>query len=254
MSTTRDYLVFRLYGPMAGWGDIAVGEIRGGVERPSRSGVFGLLAAALGIRREEEDLHARLAESYGLAVAMAPDQHPLRDFHTVQRPPQKAKLSHPTRRSELCTLPRDELVTSLSSRDYYCDSYATVALWQRAEQAPYSLATIRAALERPRFALYLGRKSCPLALPVQAVPQTASDWQQALIKDQNHLDELKKDKTKGPWLEQWPTLDQCWLYSDEPIGTAGRAQTRRDQLQSRRRWQFGERQEYCYPPAAGATP
>ena len=59
-----DLVVFRLYGPMAAWGDIAVGEERPSFSYPTKSGVFGLLAAALGIGREEDDRHRDLAESF----------------------------------------------------------------------------------------------------------------------------------------------------------------------------------------------
>ena len=51
----REYLMFRLYGPMASWGDIAVGEYRPSFAHPSKSAVMGMLAAAVGLRREEED-------------------------------------------------------------------------------------------------------------------------------------------------------------------------------------------------------
>jgi CRISPR system Cascade subunit CasD len=49
------YLVFQLHGPMASWGVDAPGEVRHSHELPSRSALLGLLAAALGIRRDEEE-------------------------------------------------------------------------------------------------------------------------------------------------------------------------------------------------------
>jgi len=74
----RDYLVFQLYGPLASWGDIAVGETRPSALTPSRSAILGLLAAALGLKRPDtakseperedwEQAHAALAQGYGLA-------------------------------------------------------------------------------------------------------------------------------------------------------------------------------------------
>ena len=44
-----DYLLLRLYGPLASWGEIAVGESRHSAVQPSRSALLGLLGAALGI-------------------------------------------------------------------------------------------------------------------------------------------------------------------------------------------------------------
>ena len=49
-----DFLVFQLYGALASWGDIAVGEYRPSQGHPSKSAITGLLAAALGIEREDD--------------------------------------------------------------------------------------------------------------------------------------------------------------------------------------------------------
>src|SRR5256885_4103212 len=75
----RDYLVFRLYGPMCSWGDIAVGEVRPSTVPPSKSAILGLIAAALGTKRPNmahddaersalEATHSALAQGYGFAV------------------------------------------------------------------------------------------------------------------------------------------------------------------------------------------
>ena len=57
----HEYLLFRLYGSMASWGDIAVGEFRPTFDHPSKSAVMGLIAAAMGIRRDEEERQRELA-------------------------------------------------------------------------------------------------------------------------------------------------------------------------------------------------
>ena len=64
----KNYLLFRLYGPLASWGDIAVGTHRPSYDHPSKSAVMGLLAAAVGIRRNEENKHRELAGAYNFAV------------------------------------------------------------------------------------------------------------------------------------------------------------------------------------------
>src|SRR6266699_2816470 len=76
---TQEYLVFRLYGPMCSWGDIAVGEVRPSTMHPSKSAILGLVAAALGLKRPDtvrdenerttlEVAHSTLAHGYGFAV------------------------------------------------------------------------------------------------------------------------------------------------------------------------------------------
>ena len=57
----KDYLLFRLHGALASWGDIAVGDIRPSYRYPSKSAVIGLLAAALGVERDEH--HKQAEES-----------------------------------------------------------------------------------------------------------------------------------------------------------------------------------------------
>jgi len=64
----RGYLIFQLYGPLVAWGEQAVGEARNSATRPGRSALLGLLAAALGLRRDDEAGQQRLAESLKFCV------------------------------------------------------------------------------------------------------------------------------------------------------------------------------------------
>jgi CRISPR system Cascade subunit CasD len=142
--------------------------------------VLGLVAAALGLkhpdtveseagRAEWESRHAALAQGYGLAVSVQALGVSLSDYHTAQVPSSgtgRNRRTFLTRRDELTWLPRAELNTILSRREYRQDAFATCALWAR-ENAPHMLAELRDALQEPRFVLYLGRKSCPLALPLK---------------------------------------------------------------------------------------
>ena len=63
-----EFLLLTLYAPLASWGDIAVGEVRGSWDRPSRSAVLGLVAAALGVDRADQAAHDALDVGYGVAV------------------------------------------------------------------------------------------------------------------------------------------------------------------------------------------
>ena len=42
-----ELLVFRLFGPLASWGEIAVGQVRPSAVRPTRSALLGLLAGGV---------------------------------------------------------------------------------------------------------------------------------------------------------------------------------------------------------------
>ncbi len=119
----KEYLVFQLYAPLASWGEEASGEIRHSATVPTRSALLGLLAAALGIRRDEEARLNNFNRHYHLAVhALASQDRWLRDYHTVSAPRENKKNRYYTRRDEL-TLAPDEVGTLISQREYRCDGY-----------------------------------------------------------------------------------------------------------------------------------
>ncbi len=229
----RDYILFRLYGPLAAWGDIAVGEYRPSFAHPGKSAIIGLLAAALGIRRDEEDRQKSLAESCSFAVRVDSMGVLLRDYHTTQVPSARKGVVHYTRRSELAT---DDLNTILSSRDYRCDAAYTVAI-NLADGSPYTVQQLAAALLKPVFTLYLGRKSCPLSLPLQ--PQVVSAATLCdVLESVPPADELSDIVQKGDAMVFWEDDKASGLERQQVI-------TRRDEPRSRKRWQFSERRENC---------
>jgi CRISPR system Cascade subunit CasD len=244
-----DFLLFRLYGPMAAWGTIAVGQERPSDAHPSKSALLGLLAAAMGVRRHQDEVHQRMAAAYGFAVRVDAPGTLLRDYHTVQVPPTRRHVVHYTRRDELHA---EALNTILSSREYRCDALYTVALWVRdVSTAPFSLEELVAGLHRPHFPLYLGRKSCPLALPVQAMHVTAADLEaafaQARFKDDVDLME-QSEAQRTDLFERPKQVLLYWEADDSNLDTGTwrplQTMTRRDQLLHRRRWQFVPRREH----------
>ncbi len=250
-----DILVFRLYGPMASWGEIAVGESRHTANYPGKSAIIGLLGAALGIARDEEQKQQQLQQGYALAVELLTAGHLLRDYHTTQVPDSVGKFTYRTRRDELI-LGKERLGAILSSREYRTDALALVAVRALAD-APFTLAEIQTALLQPKYHLYLGRKSCPLAAPLQ--PQ--------LITDQlNYYDAFKAYQHKPmlptsiasdgtlakrdyEWLGRPNDRHYYWEglpedFSDTLDLTRRQTRTRHDQPLSRKRWQFMPRQEH----------
>lgn len=234
------YLVFRLYGPLASWGEIAVGESRHSAVYPGKSALLGLLAAALGIRRDEEELQASLAKGYQFAVKVLRTGTLLRDYHTTQVPDSVGKVIYRTRRDELVR-GKARLGTILSSREYRCDALVLVAV-RVMNEAPYSLDEICEALLKPKYHLYLGRKSCPLAAPLAPVVDDWSSFGQA-------FDAIEiKPLAMG-------NIEQKRLFAEEPVRyywegegedddlKAQQILTRRDQPTSRTRWQFAQRAE-----------
>lgn len=231
------FLIFQLYGPMASWGDIAVGERRPTAGHPSKSAVTGLLAASLGICRSEEDRLQKLADNYGIAVRVDAPGEVLRDYHTSQVPPVRCGHKY-TRREELASYP---LHTILSQRDYRMDACYAVAVWLRGQDAPYGLTELVEHMKHPHFVLYLGRKSCPLSLPLRPQVITASTLREAFdqFTPPEELTMLWKDKKVVHYY--WEDLN-----NDQSGMSATFVNPRCDQPISRRRWQFQNRDEFCY--------
>lgn len=232
----RQFLLFRLYGPMAAWGEVAVGETRPTAAHPSKSAVLGLVAAALGIKREDEEPLQQLENGCAFGVRVDAAGELLRDYHTAQVPPERRKVRYYTRRDELRG---DDLYTILSSRDYRTDSCYSIALWSTAESC--SLGDIQQALLRPKFPLYLGRKSCPLSLPLNPkLIETTS------LKSAFDQYEVTADGFVSPVLKSGELRRYYWEQLDENLAgmDATMRYSRRDIVRSRKRWQFAERDEF----------
>ncbi len=241
----KDYLLFHLYGPMAAWGDTAVGEFRPSHGHPTRSAVLGLVAAALGIRRDEETRLHELENFCRVAVRLDAPGEVLRDYHTTQVPPEQRKIRHYTRRDELNA---SKLHTILSQRDYRTDAAATIAL-SLTDDSSFQLQQMADALQRPALPLYLGRKSCPLALPLSPKIVQANDLKSAFetyLPVTEQLSQLTANLYH--YGQGLPTPDQLRFYWEEDETTPGfesqMIYPRRDRLRNRKRWQFDTRNEH----------
>lgn len=165
---------------------------------------------------------------------------PIEDFHTIQTPPQPElkKGSHFKTRKDELSIGADALSTVLSWREYRCHTYVSICLWNRDEKSPYNLEQIAKALNVPVFSLYLGRKSCPPGLPVQArvveAPSIVDAFRMAGIVPQDLSDLFKFS----------PEAAMYW----DPDGVAGvqvrHVNQRRDEILSRKRWTFSNRFEH----------
>lgn len=233
-----EFLLFTLYAPLASWGEIAVGEARGSWDRPSRSAVLGLLAAALGVTRDDQEAHDALGAGYGVAVRLDAPGTMLSDYHTAQTIAAAAvKKSRPTTRAEL--LASGEPETILSRRAYRQDAVATVALWARPE-ARWTLARLAEALRHPAFVLYAGRKATPFGAPLDPALVEAGSLADALATRPAGVRGLSDGVLRGrrAWGRE-VSHDPCDGFASglELL----RRETRRDVPIHRERWQFAER-------------
>ena len=238
------FLLFTLYAPMCSLGEIAVGERRMGWSRPGRSAVLGLAAAAQGFERVDEDAHRSLEEGLFYAVRTDAPGRPFIDYHTAQTPKTRRRQTFTSRREELGA---DDLHTVLSMREWRSDACFTVVLWPRqGPGAAIDLDAVAAALRRPHFALYLGRKSAPLGLPLNPTIVEADTFINAFAARRPTQEEaaVLKHIRIGSTVRTEIAFD-----SDAPGGPVeSRTERRRDVCISRIRWQFGERLECVVEP------
>lgn len=143
-------LLLRLAGPMQSWGTRSRFSNRDTGLEPSRSGVVGLLCAAKGIPREDDEALKRfLPDQLRMAVRVDREGRLMRDYHTAQN----------VRRADTTKTPQE---TVLSERFYLADADFLVGL--SGDDA--LLNELEVALATPVWQLCLGRKSFVPALPV----------------------------------------------------------------------------------------
>jgi len=238
----KDYLVFRLYGPMASWGQPAVGGDRATAVAPTRSAILGLLGAALGIKRDDAAQLDALHSVVQVATKQITPTSLLRDYHTSQVPSRNNKYVYHTRKNELLDEPKEKLNTVLSIRDYRCDGVWVVAITLTKNSA-MTLEQLQQALIKPVYVLSLGRKSCPLAAPLLPEILNAVGLKDAL--DHSFLSIMQTDKMDSIWLRPSTFFTYTWEgKADEFEGETVLTTHPWDDPINRDRWQFKQRVMY----------
>jgi CRISPR system Cascade subunit CasD len=219
-------LLLRLAGPMQSWGVQSRFTVRDTGLEPSKSGVVGLLCAALGRRRDEpmEDLAV-------LTMAVRVDREGVmqRDYHTAGK-------GGFLRASGV--VEREQVV--VSSRYYLADARFLVGL-QGHDHA--LLGEAHAALRDPSWPLYLGRKAFVPGEPV---------WLADGLRSQG---DLLANLTVYPWLgiDVGRRQERLRVVVEDPEG----AEVRPDQPVSFAQRIFAVRRVrtlYINPPAGKEEP
>ncbi len=161
------FLMMRLQGPMQSWGKHSFEDFRPSELFPTRSGLLGLLGACLGVERGDSSALVGLAHSVRFAVRVDARGNEdakyavlrLRDYHTVM---EARRANRPAKPGE----------TIQTWREYLFDAAFSVAV-SGTDNARVGLPEIADALARPMYTPSLGRRSCPLAVPLFA------GWQEA---------------------------------------------------------------------------
>lgn len=180
-------LLLRCVAPLQSWDTQSRFGVRTTGREPSKSGIVGLLCAALG-RPRPEPVTDLAALTMGVRVDM--EGSILRDWHTAQN---ILKAGGGLKNTET------------STRYYLSDAAFLVGL----EGEPDLLARLHAALRDPHWLLFLGRKACPPGLPVY-------------LPDGLRPEALRDALVAYPWLGTNPrrhaALDRVRLVLDDDHG------------------------------------
>ena len=135
--------LLHLQGSMQSWADTGFGQLREAGLFPSRAAVLGIIAAAHGIPRADDQLVA-LHDAFNVHVATVRSGRVLKDFHTVETDPNRNK--------------------TLTWRDYRHDAHFVALL--ESDDADVIGEAVR-ALNAPVYTSFLGRRSCPPSTPLR---------------------------------------------------------------------------------------
>ncbi|WP_030244901.1 type I-E CRISPR-associated protein Cas5/CasD [Streptomyces sp. NRRL S-350] len=144
-------LLLRLAAPLQSWGETGTFNERDTAPFPTRSGVIGLLAAALGRKRGED-----IDDLVTLSLTVRTDRAGvvLRDLHTVGGGLPAARTVTTAEGKK-----RTGATATLLSHRYYLADAAFTAVVTTAHSE--DLASWAEALRNPHWPPYLGRRSCP---------------------------------------------------------------------------------------------
>jgi CRISPR system Cascade subunit CasD len=144
-------VLIRLEGPLQAWSTQGKLGIRDTEREPTKSGVLGLVGAALGMPRDNDAGLAALA-SLKMGVRVDRAGTLLHDYHTAG--------GGKFRGREYYVLGTSDCVPT---HRYYLQGASFVAALEGDDAL---MSRIAEALRGPRYALFLGRRSCPPSVPL----------------------------------------------------------------------------------------
>ncbi len=178
-------LLLRLVGPMQSWGITSRFDHRDTGKEPSKSGVIGLLAAGMGIRREDWSSLEPLTH-FQLGVRHDKPGVPKRDYQTAQKMEDGEAYD-----------------TAVTTRDYLGDAAFLVAV---SSGDGATIEKVYAALSNPVWTLSLGRKSY---VPSESI------WMPDALCDEPLRDAL----LAWPWLGKGDPPEQILCSWESTDGT-----------------------------------
>lgn len=205
--STIPILVLRLEGVLQSWGERSKWDYRDSASLPTKSGIVGLLGCASGLERDD----IRLAEwNQKLHVAVRADRQgmELMDFHTVRS--LQLMTAQGTMRNK-----KGEYGTLVTHRTYIQDACYTVFV--QGEES--LLMSLDDSLQKPKWPIFLGRKSC---VPSRPVLEGITREYSSLLEAAEKLP-LAAGCQARDCLVEWESIDGGMGWERQDVNCGGRS-------------------------------
>jgi CRISPR system Cascade subunit CasD len=219
-------LFLRLEGPLQSWGERGQWEVRDTADAPTKSGVVGLLACALGWKTDEE--LRSLSHQVRLGVRCDRPGTRIMDFHTVGGGYKNSVLLAAD--GKLKEDKTKGAYTEPTHRHYLCDASFLVAVQCKPNSATALIEQLANAVQNPHWPIYLGRKSCPPGRPVFEDVGTYESLEIALQAKPLRL----RQREKLPQYAKVRAVLECDPNDENAV-------RRRDEIESHTFWRFRPR-------------
>lgn len=208
-------VLLKFSGPLQSWGTDSHFETRHTDTHPSKSAIIGMIAAGLGIRRDEDEKVSRL-NRLDFAVRIDQVGQILRDYHTAKKYKENGDFER----------------TYVTNRFYLQDAVFVVALGNDDEEL---IQDVKTAMTHPYFSLFLGRRS---------LPPTADLFLDTI--DTDTITALKKYPWQAAAWYQKKNNNRLQVFADEALLDSKSIRVRNDEVISfsqRRGRRFSSRKE-----------
>lgn len=200
-------LFLRLEAPLQSWGERSRWSIRDTAPVPTKSGIIGLIACALGYRDDDEI--RSLSQKTRLGIRVDNPGIQIVDYHTIG-----GGYDHPTLLTAQGKPKKSSGAphTEISERAYLCDASFLAALQLRDNTDAPLITQMAEALQNPVWPIFLGRKACTPSRPVFAGTGEFVNLQEALKQHETFT------HYRLSWQIKEPFALRLILEHDQPTG------------------------------------
>jgi CRISPR system Cascade subunit CasD len=229
MGSKRASLAFYIDAPLQSWGVSSKFQRRATESYPTKSGVLGLVAAAMGIDKHADDEAEQLKPLASCKFSVFSLQrtsrnHPvlqMEDYHTVGGGFDK---DNPAERLHISRKASGGPSTTIVTRRFYLEQARFVAILEGDQE---TLEKAAKALEDPKWGVWFGRKCCLPSSPL--LPTLSDSSEQAMAKI---LEKLVGSSIAGGQIEE--DGGGAWRLADQPVSFGAREFATRPAMKTNR--------------------